>query len=268
MSKVEVDLRGKVALITGSGSGIGRGLALRMASDGAAVVVTDLDGSAAADVACEITAMGEHSFSRAVDVTDLEAVEEVTADTITRFGQIDFLFANAGVSGPVDFAEITPQGWDLVIDVNVKGVVNACEAVVPHMMERRQGRILITASPAGVKAGTYIIPYRVSKAAVLMYTRCLALVMASHNVTVNAMCPGPTLTSMQMNLAKENAAKQGITLEEYLAGRVSRVPMQQFAEIEDLARLAEFLVSDSARLITGQAIAPDGGTMVLYLNCG
>jgi NAD(P)-dependent dehydrogenase (short-subunit alcohol dehydrogenase family) len=95
-----------------------------------------------------------------------------------------------------------------------------------------------------------------------MYTRSLALVMAPYHVTVNAICPGVTLTPMQRDYAQEAAAKQGISVEEYFAGRAARIPMQQFTEIEDLAGLAEFLVSDSARLITGQAIAPDGGVMV------
>jgi meso-butanediol dehydrogenase/(S,S)-butanediol dehydrogenase/diacetyl reductase len=262
MPRVNVDLRGKVAFVTGGGSGIGRGLALQMAKDGAAVTVTDLNGDAAAAVAAEITALGGQSLGRPLDVTHPPAIEAIVAETLAAFGQLDFLFANAGVLGQANYLEITPADWDLVLDVNIKGVVHTCRVVVPHMMERRQGRIIITASYNGVRAGSHVIPYRVSKAAILMYTRCLATVMAPYNVTVNALCPGVTLTPMQLNYAQKTAAEQSSTTEAYLAERASRIPMHQFTEIEDLTGLAEFLVSESARLITGQGIAPDGGVMM------
>lgn len=262
MSRISVDLTGKVALVTGGGSGIGRGFCLQMARSGAAVVVTDLDGAAAEAVAAEIAAAGGAASARPVDVADAAALDAAVAAGIARFGHIDFLFANAGVLGPADYLDIAPADWDLVLDVNVKGVALTCRAVVPHMMARRQGRILTTASYNGVRAGAHVIPYRVSKAAVLMYTRCLAMVMAPYGVTVNAICPGVTLTPMQLSYAEATAAEQGITREAYLAGRAARIPLQQFTEIDDLTGLAEFLVSDSARLITGQAIAPDGGVMI------
>jgi NAD(P)-dependent dehydrogenase (short-subunit alcohol dehydrogenase family) len=262
MARITIDLAGKVAFVTGGGSGIGRGFALEMARCGAGVAVTDLDGTAAAAVAAEIVAQGGTSWSAALDVVDAAATADAVAQAIAHFGHVDFLFANAGVLGPAEYLEITPADWDLVLDVNIKGVVHSCRAVVPHMIERQQGRILITASYNGVRAGAHVIPYRVSKAAVLMYTRCLALVLAPHHVTVNAICPGVTLTPMQLNYAAQTAAEQGITVDAYLADRAARIPMQHFTGIEDLTGLAQFLVSDSARLITGQAIAPDGGVMI------
>ncbi len=261
MSQISVDLTGKVAFITGGGSGIGRGFCLQMASSGAAVVVTDLNGQAAEGVAAEITAAGGDALALTVDVTDAAALEFAVEFAIARFDHIDFLFANAGVLGPADYLDIAPADWDLVLDVNIKGVALTCRALAPHMMARRQGRILMTASYNGVRAGAHVIPYRVSKAAVLMYTRCLAMVMAPYGVTVNAICPGVTLTPMQLSYAEATAAEQGLTREQYLAERAGRIPMQQFTAIEDLTGLAQFLVSDSARLITGQAIAPDGGVM-------
>ncbi len=262
MSIIGVDLRANVALVTGAGSGIGRGFALQMARDGAAVVVTDLNGDAAASVAAEIENLGGRAFARAVDVTDPPALEAVVAAALTQFGRLDFVFANAGVLGPSEFDAITPADWDSTLDVNIKGVIHTCRAVVPHMKERRRGRILLTASYNGVRAGTHVIPYRVTKAAVLMYTRCLALVMAPYGVTVNAICPGVTLTPMQLEYAAATAAAESMTPEEYIQERTSRIPMHHLTEIEDLTGLARFLVSDSARLITGQAIAPDGGVMI------
>lgn len=262
MSRLSLDFTGKVALVTGGGSGIGRGFALQMARGGASVAVTDLDGAAAESVAGEVEALGARSLCATVDVADAAAVQAAVDRTIERFGQLDFVFANAGVLGPAEYLDITPADWDLVLDVNIKGVVHTCRAAVPHLIERQQGRILITASYNGVRAGAHVIPYRVSKAAVLMYTRCLALVLAPHNVTVNAICPGVTLTPMQLAYAEKTAAERGITSEEYLTDRAAKIPMQHFTDIEDLTGLAQFLLSDSARLITGQAIAPDGGVMI------
>ncbi len=261
MSRVSVDLHGKVAFITGGGSGIGRSLALQMALDGAAVTVTDLDEARAIAVAGEIEAAGGQALGLRLDVRDAEAAGEAVAAALARFGQIDFLFANAGVLGPAEYLDITPADWDLSLDVNIKGVVHTCRAVVPHMMERRQGRILITASYNGVRAGSHVIPYRVTKAATIMYARCLALVLAPYGVTVNALCPGVTLTPMQVSYAEQTAAQRGISTDAYLEERLVGIPMHEFTGLADITGLAEFLVSDSARLITGQAIAPDGGVM-------
>lgn len=262
MSRIRFDLSGRVAFVTGGGSGIGRGLALQMARDGAAVGVSDLDEAAAAAVAAEIGAMGGRASGFRVDVRGPDEIEAAVAATQAEFGPIDFLFANAGVLGPADYLAITPDDWDLSLDVNVKGVALTCRAVVPGMMARRQGRILITASYNGARAGAHVIPYRVSKAAILMYTRCLALVLAPYGVTVNAICPGVTLTPMQLDYAARTAAERGLSLDDYLAERSAHIPMHEFTAVDDLTGLAEFLVSDSARLITGQAIAPDGGVMM------
>jgi NAD(P)-dependent dehydrogenase (short-subunit alcohol dehydrogenase family) len=189
-------------------------------------------------------------------------MHDTVQDVIANLGQLDFLFANAGVLGPAEYFDITPGDWDLVLDVNVKGITHTCGAAAEHMMARRQGRIIVTASYNGVRAGAHVIPYRVSKAAAIMYTRCLALVLAPYGITVNAICPGVTLTPMQLDYAEATAVERSITLEQYLADRAAKIPMGEFTKIEDLTGLAEFLVSDAARLITGQAIAPDGGVMV------
>ncbi len=262
MAQAVRDLIGKVALVTGGGSGIGRGFVLSMAAKGAAVAVVDRNGGAAQQIADEAAALGVSSRAYAVDVTDAGAMHASVQDVIAELGQLDFLFANAGVLGPAEYLDITPDDWDLVLDVNVKGITHTCRAAVDHMMARRQGRIIVTASYNGVRAGAHVIPYRVSKAAAIMYTRCLALVLAPYGITVNAICPGVTLTPMQLDYAAATAEERSISLEQYLADRAAKIPMGEFTTIEDLTGLAEFLVSDAARLITGQAIAPDGGVMV------
>jgi NAD(P)-dependent dehydrogenase (short-subunit alcohol dehydrogenase family) len=262
MAQAARDLTDKVALVTGGGSGIGRGFVLSMATKGAAVAVVDRNGEAAQQVADEAAALGVKARAYAVDVTDARAMQATVQDVIANLGQLDFLFANAGVLGPADYLDITPDDWDLVLDVNVKGITHTCRPAVEHMMARRQGRIIVTASYNGVRAGAHVIPYRVSKAAAIMYTRCLALVLAPYGITVNAICPGVTLTPMQLGYAAATAQERSITLEQYLADRAAKIPMGEFTTIEDLTGLAEFLVSDAARLITGQAIASDGGVMV------
>ena len=262
MAQAVRDLTGKVALVTGGGSGIGRGFVLSMAAKGAAVAVVDRNGDAAQQVADEAAALGVSARPYATDVTDAGAMHATVQDVISNLGQLDFLFANAGVLGPAEYLDITADDWDLVLDVNIKGITHTCRAAVEHMMARRQGRIIVTASYNGVRAGAHVIPYRVSKAAAIMYTRCLALVLAPYGVTVNAICPGVTLTPMQLDYAAATAAERSITLDQYLADRAAKIPMGEFTTIEDLTGLAEFLVSDAARLITGQAIAPDGGVMV------
>ena len=262
MAQAVRDLTDKVALVTGGGSGIGRGFVLSMAAKGAAVAVVDRNGEAAQQVADEAAALGVMACAYTVDVRDARAMQATVQDVIASLGQLDFLFANAGVLGPADYLDITPDDWDLVLDVNVKGITHTCRAAVEHMMARRQGRIIVTASYNGVRAGAHVIPYRVSKAAAIMFTRCLALALAPYNITVNAICPGVTLTPMQLDYAAATAQERSITLEQYLADRAAKIPMGEFTTIEDLTGLAEFLVSDAARLITGQAIAPDGGVMV------
>lgn len=262
MTRISVDLTGKVAFITGGANGIGRGIGMELARHGCNVAVLDLDAQAAQTAAAHIAAQGVRTLGLSADVRDAAAVQAAVDEIIATLGHIDFVFANAGVIGPAAFEEITPEDWDQVLDVNVKGVTHTCEAVAPHMRTRRQGRILMTASYNGIRAGAHVMPYRVSKAAVIMYARCLALAMAPYNVTVNAICPGVTLTRMQLDYAAVAAEQQGVSRDEYLAAREARIPMQHFTEIDDLADLAAFLVSDSARLITGQAIAPDGGVLV------
>jgi meso-butanediol dehydrogenase/(S,S)-butanediol dehydrogenase/diacetyl reductase len=259
MSAIMGELNGKVAYITGAGSGIGRGIALALSRRGAAVVIADAAAPAAGRVAAEVAATGGRSLAQTVDVSDYAGLEAALQEAIGDLGGLDFVFANAGILGPTDYLTTTPDEWQRVLDVNLTGVVNTCRAAMPHLMERRRGRIIITASPNGVRPSAHVIPYRVSKAAVLMYMRCLALVLAPYHVTVNAISPGVTMTAMERDYVQATAARRGITPEQYVAARAARIPLGRFTEIEEVAALAEFLVSDAAAIITGQAIGIDGG---------
>lgn len=251
----------KVAFITGAGSGIGRGFAHQMATLGHIVIVTDLDEASANTVAEEITAMGETAVAYQFDITNADQAQKIVDDVISNYGRIDFLFANAGALGPADFWDIKPSDWDLMTSVNIKGTAIIAQLVAEHMKNQNSGRIITTASYNAVRVAAHVIPYRVTKAAILMFTKCLAMVMAPYNVTVNAIAPGVTMTPMQEQYAQKTADEQGITLDEYLDDRRSKIPMQELTTINDLNALAKFLTSDESRLITGQIIAVDGGVM-------
>ncbi|WP_425148626.1 SDR family NAD(P)-dependent oxidoreductase [Deinococcus sp.] len=248
--------------ITGGGSGIGRAFALHFAGLGYGVAVADLKAQAAEETAQQIRAAGGEGLAFGLDVSDPVATQRVAAQVLETFGQMDVVFANAGVLSPADYFEVQPTDWDLSLDVNVKGVEYTCRAFIPGMIERRKGRILTTASYNGFRAGAHVIPYRVTKAAVVMYTRCLALLLAEYGITVNAICPGVTLTPMQLEYAEKTASERGISREAYLDERAARIPMHELTTVADLNALAEFLASPGARIITGQAIAVDGGVLV------
>lgn len=250
-----------VTLLTGAGSGIGRGFALAMAQLGSQVIVTDIDLSSAESVAAEISTAGGVAQARQFDVADGEAARSLVDELTDRYGRIDHLFANAGVLGPTDLWEIAPEDWDAVLGVNIKGAAIICQLVAAQMKAQRRGRIIVTASYNGVRVDKHVIPYRVSKAGLLMFTKCLSLVMAPYGVTVNAICPGVTLTPLQQTYAQALADQRGISLDDYLDERRSRIPMGELTTTADLNALARFLVSDEARLITGQTIAVDGGVM-------
>ncbi len=253
------DMEGMVVAITGAGSGIGRGLAEYFAERGSAVAAFDVDTDGLEETGAHVEQSGVDCFRVPLDVSDAQATQKAIADAIAELRHIDALFANAGVIGPSDFLASTPEEWSRVMNVNVLGVVNSCHAVIPHMMERRRGRIVATASYNAFRAGPHVIPYRVSKAGVMMLVRSLSLVMGPYGVTVNAISPGVTMTPMQRHHAQRTAEESGVTLEEYLAERTAKIPMQHLTEIQDVNAIAGFLVSEEARLITGQSIAPDGG---------
>jgi NAD(P)-dependent dehydrogenase (short-subunit alcohol dehydrogenase family) len=252
-------MEGTVVAITGAGSGIGRGLAEYFAARGASIAAFDVAEEALRETRVLVEACGVTCYASPLDVSNAVATDRVFSEAISSLGHVDALFANAGVIGPADFVTATPEEWSLVMNVNVLGVVYSCRAIVPHMIERRSGRIIATASYNAFRAGPHVIPYRMSKAAVMMMVRSLSLVTAPYGITVNAISPGVTMTPMQRHHAERTAAEAGVTFEEYVADRTAKIPMNHLTEIADINAIAGFLVSDEARLITGQSIAPDGG---------
>jgi meso-butanediol dehydrogenase / (S,S)-butanediol dehydrogenase / diacetyl reductase len=242
------DLDGRVAVVTGGARGIGRGIVDALAVRGADVVVADLDPDMA----------GDEQAVR-VDVTDEGSVRDLVRDVIERHGRLDILVNNAGVSRSLPFVDIDEAEWDRVFDVNVKGVYLACRAVVPHMMQRRSGKIVNISSMVGKEALPLFVHYSASKFAVLGLTQGLAKEMAPYHVNVNAVCPGVVRTPLWEPLLDQLSATKRITRDEAFDEFVSGIPLGRPQEPEDIGEVVAFLASDRARNMTGQGINVTGG---------
>jgi meso-butanediol dehydrogenase/(S,S)-butanediol dehydrogenase/diacetyl reductase len=249
-----VTLDGRTALVTGAAKGIGRGIAETLARHGAEVTVADLDG-----VAAEETAAAIDGRAAQVDVTDEASVAALVDGALERDGRIDILVNNAGVSKSLPFVDIDEAEWDRVFDVNVKGVFLACRAVVPHMVERRAGKIVNVASMVGKEAIPLFVHYSASKFAVIGLTQGLAKELAEHDINVNAVCPGVVRTPLWEPLLDQLSATKGITREAAFDEFIAGVPLGRPQTPEDIGEVVAFLVSDQARNMTGQGINVTGG---------
>ena len=249
-------LDGKVAVITGGASGIGRASALRFAAEGARVVVADLAADAGEALATEIDGL----FVQA-DVTDPDGVAAMYARAVEHFGGLDVAFNNAGISPPDDdsILETELDAWRRVQEVNLTSVYLCCKAAIPLMLERGGGSIINTASFVAILgAATSQISYTASKGGVLAMSRELGVQFARQGVRVNALCPGPVNTP----LLKELFAKDP----ERAARRLVHVPMGRFGEPEEIAAAAAFLASDDASFITANTFLVDGGLTAAYVT--
>lgn len=242
------NLDGKVAIVTGAAQGIGREIALLLARSGARTVIIDVSDKIF-DVMKEIKALGRESLAIKCDVSSGEEVKKTVGEAIERFSRIDILVNNAGIYPFKQFAEMTEQDWDRVLDVNLKGVFYFTKAVLPKMMERRKGKIINIASIAGSVVGfPNLAHYSASKAGIVGFIRALALEVAQYGINVNAISPGPILTPGTRVLGEET----------YEQIRRS-IPLGRWGKPEDVANLVLFLASDESDFITGQNIVIDGG---------
>ncbi|HLK45540.1 MAG TPA: 3-oxoacyl-ACP reductase [Acidimicrobiales bacterium] len=247
-------LEGKVCVITGAASGIGRASARRFAAEGAVVVVADLDRVAGEEVA---TALGCDFV--ATEVTDADSVAALYATTADRHGGIDVLFNNAGISPPDDDSILVTEldAWRRVQDVNLTSVFLCCKLGIPHLLARGGGSVINTASFVAVLgAATSQISYTASKGGVLSMSRELGVEFARRGVRVNALCPGPVNTPLLQELFAKDP--------ERAARRLVHVPMGRFGEPEEIAAAACFLASDDASFITASTFLVDGGIHAAY----
>ena len=227
-----MNLDGKSAIVTGAGGGIGRAIALGMASAGARVAVADIDPQAAAETVSMIDASAaSESFAITADVGDVEQIDELIATTVQRFGHLDVMVNNAGVTRRAYIMDLTEEDFDRINRVNFKGVFFGLQRAAREMIPRREGVIVNIASIAGRGfAGASNAIYAGTKGAVIALTKLASNQLAQHNLNVNAVCPGHTATALSgANLAKR-AEQRGITVEEERAERVRDVPLRRFNE--------------------------------------
>jgi acetoin reductase-like protein len=253
-------LEGKVAIVTGGAQGIGRASALRFASEGASVVVADLQGDGANAVADEITGNGGKAFGIAVDVRDRARAQAVVDATVERFGGVDILMNNAGVIRITPFLEIDEAEWDLLFDVNCKGMLWLSQAAARQMIAQgRGGKIVNVASQAGRRGEALVLTYCASKAAVISMTQSMALALAPHRINVNAIAPGIVDTPLWESNDRRFAELLGMEIGEPKRTFVATIPLGRIEQPEDVAGMAAFLASSDADYITQQCYNVDGG---------
>jgi NAD(P)-dependent dehydrogenase (short-subunit alcohol dehydrogenase family) len=253
-------LDGKVAVVTGGGSGIGRVATALFAAEGAKVVVADVVADQAASAVDEIEAAGGAATAVTVDVSDETRVAEMAAVAMSSFGGLHVLFNSAGIFPADDggVLDTPPDTWDRVLDVNLKGVWLSCRAAVPAMLESGGGSIVNVASfVALMGAATAQIAYTASKGGVLAMTREIAVEYARQGIRANSICPGPIETPLLTELLSDPARRQR---------RLVHIPIGRFGRPEEIARAALFLASDEASFVTGSALVVDGGITAAYVT--
>jgi NAD(P)-dependent dehydrogenase (short-subunit alcohol dehydrogenase family) len=248
-------LKRQVAIVTGASRGIGEAIALTLAGEGAAVVVNGRQAETINRVADEIRSRGGQALPVKADVSSSEQVNDMVAQTLESFQKIDILVNNAGINKLMPTLELPEALWDDIIDTNLKGQFLCCQAVAKHMIKRKQGKIVNIASIGGHIGTPGLAAYSASKGGSLQLTRVLAVEWGKHNITVNAVSPGLTMTAMMEALVNERS--------DFVDG-MDRIPLQRLAKPEDIADAVLFLVSPGADYITGQEIIVDGGTTVIH----
>ena len=244
-------LDGRVALVTGGSRGLGFVMAQALAEAGADVVVTSRHKeNAEASAATIAQATGRRALGLATDVTDAQQVNAMVQSVLDTFGRIDILVNNAGINIRKPVEEFDEDSWDLVQTTNLKAPFLCCQAVARHMKERRSGRVINVASMLGLTALPERSAYCSSKGGLIQLTKVLALEWAAYNVTVNALCPGPFATDLNIPVMNDPQANQYF---------LNHIPLGRWAQPEELKGVITFLASDASSFMTGAALAFDGG---------
>jgi NAD(P)-dependent dehydrogenase (short-subunit alcohol dehydrogenase family) len=255
------DLERRIALVTGAGSGIGAGIANVLARHGASLILTDIDESAARRVGKEATGSAKPLIARH-DVRDPDSSAEVVALASAHFGRIDILVNNAGIAGRAPVEELNEKEWDSVFEVNVRGAFLLTRMIVPQMVERRSGRVINISSMVGKEGVAFFTHYCASKAAIIGMTQSLAMELAPHDITVNAICPGVIDTPLSQRLAEQDAVAYGVPADRAWQSLVARIPLKRPQTPLDIGEAAAFLASDRASNITGESLNVSGGMQV------
>ena len=252
-----IDLKNKVAVVTGASQGLGEALAKRLDEEGCKVVVCDINYEGAQKVASSL----KDAMALAVDVTNYEQLQQAAKTVIEKYGQVDILISNAAIVKSGDIFSLSPEAFALVTNINLNGYFNTVKAFAPYMLERKYGSIIQINSKSGRKGSFKNGAYASSKFGGVGLTQSLALEFAESGVRVNCICPGNLLNSpLWVNsLFKQYAQNQGITEEAVREKYINQVPMKRSCEYEDIANAMVFLASDQSSYMTGQAINVTGG---------
>ena len=259
-------LEGKVAIVTGGGQGIGRGIVQCLAEEGADVVINALHVESATEAAEAVRALGRRSLAVAADARKSEDAARVVQETIDTFGKVDILVNNVGGgSVPISlFIDQEGPEWDRTFELNLKTQVGMCRAVLPHFVKQKSGKIVNISSVGGKRAMPRNTCYGATKAGVIYFTRALATEVAEHNINVNCVCPGGVFTPTYAKLIEESimpgVGAEGMTARDFFARGVSRMPLKRELAPEDIGHAVVFLVSEEARNITGVSLDVDGGS--------
>jgi NAD(P)-dependent dehydrogenase (short-subunit alcohol dehydrogenase family) len=257
-------LDGKIALVTGSSRGLGEGIARALAAKGATVVCADiLDAASVAESLPENS--GGKSYAVHLDVTDRAAAASVAGEAIERLGAIHILVNNAGIASPLaEVSDVPPAEFERAFSVNVIGIANLAAGVVPRMKQQRWGRIVNTSSHLGKAGWAKWAPYCASKFAVIGLTQCMALELAPHNITVNAVCPGTMVAPMMQYGFEEEAKEAGRDPETMIAEKAAALPLGRMGTPEDMGNMVAWIASDAAAFTTGASLNISGGEAVYF----
>jgi len=248
-----MNLQDKVAIITGSGGGIGRGIALKFGSLGAKVVVADLKWGGAQETVSLLEKTGAKGLALSTDITDQAQVQDMVKTTLSTFGKLDILVNNAGWDIVEPFTKNKPDLWDKVIAINLKGPIYCTRAVLDHFMEKKYGKIVNISSDAGRVGSSGEAVYSACKGGIIAFTKTIAREMARYQINVNCVCPGPTDTPLLAEITK------GETGAKIIDAMTKAVPFRRLAKPEDIAGAVAFLASDDAGFVTGQTLSVSGG---------
>lgn len=261
---ISINLKGKVAIVTGAASGLGKAIALKLAEAGCSVGIADLNYEEAVKVTEQIKKMGMVSKAFKVNTTKADEVFSLVDAAVKEFGKLDIMVNNAGIGLMKPILDLTQQEIDNLIDIDLKGVVNGCRAALKYMIPQNDGKIVNMSSVAAKTGSPQASVYAAAKAGVIALTNSLAREVAENNININAICPGIVRTNMwetQLDVMTNNADKS-VKDEVFKNFSSSQIPLKRPQEADDIANMVIFLTSDLAKNITGQNINVDGGAVI------